>query len=454
MEAIRKRLQELKWVRPLQTSVSGSPAVTPGEDTVSVTEVNGGICTATSNKQPGGGGGAFTLNDREEDWRLTLLNKALETLTVTRFGGDKLRLIAEGLLEGIVTREEGAEQLEILTQEFAPLKWQTCAKRRGLRKEPRSKKQVRRARYAHIQKLCKLKRKDAAHSVLEGRWREAYRGVDRGMEGVEEHWAEVLGTKTNVAGPWKVSHQEAGNIKWELMDPVTGEEVEVAIRSMKRTLAGMDKLTAQELLSCHLPSLAGLLNIIMATERLPSILAMARVTLIPKVEAPSGLSDFRPIAITSVLARALHKIISKWMRELFQFSPLQHAFLQQDGCLEASALLHAVLRHSHEKTKPLTAVFLDVSKAFDTVSHNAILGAAEKAGTPPPLLRYLHQLYKNAKLHLGNLTTDCSSGIRQGDPISPILFILAMGEILEQALPEVGVKWGSYGLDRSPMLTI
>ncbi len=79
MEAIRKRLQELKWVRPLQTSVSGSPAVTPGEDTVSVTEVNGGICTATSNKQPGGGGGAFTLNDREEDWRLTLLNKALET---------------------------------------------------------------------------------------------------------------------------------------------------------------------------------------------------------------------------------------------------------------------------------------------------------------------------------------------------------------------------------------
>ncbi len=184
MEAIRKRLQKLKWVPPGPTSVSGSPAMTPVEGTGSDAEGNREVCSATSRKQPGGGDETTTLKDKEEEWRRTLLNKALETLTEKRIEGDKLRLIAEGMLDGTITREQGAEQLETITQEFAPIKWKSCGKRRGPRKEPRSNKQVRRARYAHVQKLYKLKRKDAAHSVLEGRWREAYRGMDREVKGV------------------------------------------------------------------------------------------------------------------------------------------------------------------------------------------------------------------------------------------------------------------------------
>ncbi len=165
---------------------------------------------------------------------------------------------------------------------------------------------------------------------------------------------------------------------------------------MKRTSVGMDKLSSQELLTWHLPSLAGLMNMILATERLPSHLATARVTFLPKVESTVDPGDYRPIAISSVLARTLHKILSRRMRDHFKFSPLEYAFLQRDGCLEASALLHAVLRRSHEEVKPMAAAFLDISKAFDSVSHNAILTAGRKAGTPPPLLRYLNQLYGNA----------------------------------------------------------
>ncbi len=217
---------------------------------------------------------------------------------------------------------------------------------------------------------------------------------------------------------------------------------------MKRTSVGMDKLSSQELLTWHLPSLAGLMNMILATERLPSHLATGRVTFLPKVESPVEPGDYRPIAISSVLARTLHKILSRRMRDHFKtiFSPLQYAFLQRDGCLEASALLHAVLRRSHEEVKPMAAAFLDISKAFDSVSHNAILTAGRKAGTPPSLLRYLSHLYENATLHLGTSYTKCKKGVRQGDPISPILFILAMGEVLKEALPEVGISWGDERL--------
>ncbi len=98
------------------------------------------------------------------------------------------------------------------------------------------------------------------------------------------------------------------------------------------------------------------------------------------------------------------------------------------------------------KQNPWKPPFWIYSKAFDSVSHNAILTAGRKAGTPPPLLRYLSQLYGNATLHLGTFYTKCNKDVRQGDPISPILFILAMGEVLEEALLEVGIIWGDERL--------
>lgn len=158
------------------------------------------------------------------------------------------------------------------------------------------------------------------------------------------------------------------------------------------------------------------MNIILATESLPASLSCARVAFLPKAECPEDPSNFRPIAISSVLACALHKVFSRRMREGFQSSPLQYAFLQRDSCLEASSLLHALLRCTHDETRPLAVAFLDLTKAFDAISHQAILAAAEKAGTPPPLLKYLEHQCINAiaELHLGALATKCSKGVSRG----------------------------------------
>ncbi len=167
-----------------------------------------------------------------------------------------------------------------------------------------SHKEVRRAGYAHTQRHYKLKRKDAANSILEGRWREAYRGLDREVNGVEEYWAKVFVTHIHKSEPWESSPQTNVKIKWEVIAPIDAEEIRMALTSMKKTSVGTDKLSTQELLTWHLPSLAGQMNIILATERY-------RVTFLPIVESPADPGDFRPIAISSVLARTLHKILSR-----------------------------------------------------------------------------------------------------------------------------------------------
>lgn len=131
------------------------------------------------------------------------------------------------------------------------------------------------------------------------------------------------------------------------------------------------------------------MNILLVTESLPSNLARARVTFIPKMDVLTEMGDFRPIAITPIITRAFHKILAQRMREELSFSSLQHAFLRRDGCLEASVMLHTLLRQAHEENKSMAAAFLDLAKDFDTVSHSAILVAARRAGMPAPLLTIL-----------------------------------------------------------------
>lgn len=154
----------------------------------------------------------------------------------------------------------------------------------------------------------------------------------------------------------------------------------------------------------------------------------ASVEFIPKGEIPICPEDFRPISMTSVLARAMHKILPRRMMNMLEFSDFQFAFLKRDGCLEASMLLHSILRNAHDSTKAMAMLSLDISKAFDTISHDAVLKSARKAGLPAPLVKYLHHLFSTAKTYVGEGSTRCGRGVTEGDPLSPILFVLVMNE--------------------------
>lgn len=107
---------------------------------------------------------------------------------------------------------------------------------------------------------------------------------------------------------------------------------------------------------------------------------------IPKIAAPSAAGDFRPItvllAIQKVVLRTWMHLAAPWLslRE-----PASHGFRSSYQCPAANAVARHVLARRSEWGLATVAAKLDIAKAYDTVTHDAIQERFERRGLPIPL---------------------------------------------------------------------
>ena len=95
------------------------------------------------------------------------------------------------------------------------------------------------------------------------------------------------------------------------------------------------------------------------------------------------------------------------------------------------------------KLKPLSMIFIDVKKVFDSVSHKSMILAAHRLSEPPPLLTFLHEFYSNSST-VFNINGESSSpirttrAVRQGDPLSGYVFNMIIDWALDDLDPGIG----------------
>ena len=128
----------------------------------------------------------------------------------------------------------------------------------------------------------------------------------------------------------------------------------------------------------------------------PSLLRRGETVLIAKEQGATSPEKHRPITISDIILRYFHKIVASRFEATLPWNARQKAFMKGDGVADSIWLLQTIIRQHQRTLQPLNIAFLDIKKAFDSVSHESLLLVAGRMGVPPPLLGYLGELYGDA----------------------------------------------------------
>jgi len=291
--------------------------------------------------------------------------------------------------------------------------------------------QARRVQYAMTQQLYYKDRHRCAESVLNETWRS---GPPKLLSLAEQElfWQPLFSTPSLKDDRPVLPLRQPD---WSLVMPIDTMEIEWAIRESTENSPGPDKITLDQVKSIQSEHLGAMFSTWLIASHVPEMLNEGETVLIPKTAATTDPSSYRPITMSSRLVRLFHKILARRLTISLPLSQRQKAFRPVDGCAENVSLLDGILADCKKNLKPLVISFLDVAKAFDSVSHDTILRCMRRLGCPEPLVRYVESIYSATytRLRVGGKTGQrihCLRGVRQGDPLSAVLFNCVIDEVL------------------------
>lgn len=357
--------------------------------------------------------------------------------------------VVEGLLKAV-------QQRKSRTRSFAKTKKpsgttneksSTRAKHENL-----TTRQRRRKEYAMVQELYKKCRGRAAREIIDGQ----HGGVRHSLQELESYWRPVLEAVSQAPGPSVVALESleteirartegtVGLDCSQLWSPITVDEVK-ATRVDPHSAPGPDGIRPADWNTVPVETKAKLFTSWLLRGEIPERLRQCRTIFVPKKDVPADPSEYRPISIASIPLRHLHTILARRLLACCPPDTRQRGFICADGTLENSAVLDAVLGDSRKRLRECHVAVLDFSKAFDTVSHAALIELLRRRGLPGQFCDYVARLYETATtiLAVGDDASDpvtVGRGVRQGDPLSPLLFNMAMDLVLANLPQDVGYR--------------